>query len=165
MHFAPGRTDASQENTDVESFAVLEPRADGFRNYVRPGEKAPLEQLLVEKAYMLDLTAPELTVLIGGLRALNANTAAAKHGVFTDKPGTLTNDFFVNLLDMGTEWKPSVTAENVYEGATVPRARSSGRPPPTTWCSVRTRCCARWPRSTPRPTTRASSSRTSSPPG
>ena len=116
VHFAPGRTDASQETTDVESFAVLEPRADGFRNYVRPGEKAPLEQLLVEKAYMLDLTAPELTVLIGGLRALNANTGGAKHGVFTDKPGTLTNDFFVNLLDMSTEWKPSVTSENVYEG-------------------------------------------------
>ena len=116
VHFAPGRTDASQESTDVESFAVLEPRADGFRNYVRPGEKAPLEQLLVEKAYMLDLTAPELTVLIGGLRALGANHGGSKHGVFTDTPGTLTNDFFVNLLDMSTVWKPSETSENVYEG-------------------------------------------------
>ncbi|SEH77466.1 catalase-peroxidase [Mycolicibacterium rutilum] len=116
VHFAPGRTDASQEQTDVESFAVLEPRADGFRNFVRPGEKNPLEQLLVERAYMLDLTAPELTVLVGGLRALNVNHGGTKHGVFTDKPGVLSNDFFVNLLDMGTEWKPSQTAENVYEG-------------------------------------------------
>ena len=115
VHFAPGRTDASQENTDVDSFAVLEPRADGFRNYVRPGEKAPLEQLLVERAYMLDLTAPELTVLVGGLRALNVNHGGSKHGVFTDRPGVLTNDFFVNLLDMGMEWK-SGSAENVYEG-------------------------------------------------
>ncbi len=121
--FAPGRTDASQESTDVDSFAVLEPRADGFRNYVRAGEKAPLEQLLVERAYMLDLTAPELTVLIGGLRALGANHGGSKHGVFTDKPGVLTNDFFANLLDMGTEWK-SGAAENVYEGID----RASGQP-------------------------------------
>ncbi len=116
VHFAPGRTDASQENTDVESFAVLEPRADGFRNYARAGEKAPLEQLLVERAYLLGVTAPELTVLVGGLRALGANHGGSKHGVFTDKPGVLTNDFFVNLLDMSTEWKASETAENVYEG-------------------------------------------------
>ncbi len=122
VHFAPGRTDASQEQTDAESFAVLEPRADGFRNFTRPGEKAPLEQLLVERAYMLNLTAPELTVLIGGLRALNVNHGGSKHGVFTDNPGALSNDFFVNLLDMGTEWKPSETTENVYEG----RDRSSG---------------------------------------
>ena len=86
----------------MESFAVLEPRADGFRNYVRAGEKAPLEQLLLEKAYLLDVTAPELTVLIGGLRALGANHGGTKHGVFTDRPGVLTNDFFINLLDMGT---------------------------------------------------------------
>jgi catalase-peroxidase len=124
VHFAPGRTDATQEDTDVESFAVLEPRWDGFRNFVRPGEKAPLEQLLVEKAYLLDLTAPELTVLVGGLRALNVNHGGSKHGVFTDKPGVLTNDFFVNLLDMGTEWKASKTAENVYEGTD----RASGQP-------------------------------------
>ncbi len=115
VHFAPGRTDATQESTDVDSFAVLEPRADGFRNFARPGEKAPLEQLLVERAYMLDLTAPELAVLIGGLRALNVNHGGSKHGVFTDRPGVLSNDFFVNLLDMSTEWK-SGTAENVYEG-------------------------------------------------
>jgi catalase-peroxidase len=114
--FAPGRTDTSQANTDVESFEVLEPRADGFRNYVRAGEKAPLEQLLLERAYLLGTTAPELTVLVGGLRALGANHGGSKHGVFTDKPGVLTNDFFVNLLDMSTQWKPSESAENVYEG-------------------------------------------------
>ena len=122
VHFAPGRTDATQEDTDVESFAVLEPRADGFRNYVRPGEKLPLEKLLLERAYMLDVTAPELTVLIGGLRVLGANHGGNSHGVFTDKQGVLTNDFFVNLLDVGTEWKPSQTAENVYEG----RDRATG---------------------------------------
>ena len=116
VHFAPGRTDASQESTDVESFAVLEPRADGFRNYARPGEKSPLEHLLVERAYLLGVTAPEMTVLVGGLRALGANHGGSKHGVFTDRPGVLTNDFFVNLLDMGTEWKASETAENVYQG-------------------------------------------------
>ena len=122
VDFAPGRTDATQENTDVDSFAVLEPRWDGFRNYVRPGEKAPLEQLLIEKAYLLDLTPPELAVLVGGLRALGANHGASKHGVFTDKPGVLTNDFFVNLLDMGTQWK-SGAEENVYEGVD----RASGK--------------------------------------
>ncbi|WP_066897471.1 catalase/peroxidase HPI [Mycolicibacterium houstonense] len=121
--FSPGRTDATQENTDVDSFAVLEPRADGFRNFVRPGEKAPLEQLLVDKAYFLNLTAPELTVLVGGLRALGANHGGSKHGVFTERPGALTNDFFVNLLDMSTEWKPSETTENVYEG----RDRATGQ--------------------------------------
>ncbi|BAV41509.1 catalase/peroxidase HPI [Mycobacterium ulcerans] len=121
--FSPGRTDASQENTDVESFAVLEPRADGFRNYVRVGEKAPLEHLLIERAYRLGVTAPEMTVLVGGLRALGANHGGSKHGVFTDKPGVLSNDFFVNLLDMGTEWKASDAAENVYEGCD----RSSGQ--------------------------------------
>ncbi len=115
VHFAPGRTDATQADTDVESFAVLEPRWDGFRNIVRKGEKAPLEQLLMEKAIFLSVTAPELTALVGGLRALNVNHGGSKHGVFTDKPGVLTNDFFVNLLDMSTQWK-SGTAENVYEG-------------------------------------------------
>ncbi len=112
--FAPGRTDAAQEQTDVESFALLEPRADGFRNFLRAGEKAPAEHLLVDRAYMLNLTAPEMTVLIGGLRALG--NGRTKHGVFTDRPGTLTNDFFVNLLDMGTQWKVSESTENVYEG-------------------------------------------------
>jgi catalase-peroxidase len=114
--FAPGRTDATQEQTDVESFAVLEPTFDGFRNYLQPGEKLSPETLLVERAYMLSLCAPEMTVLVGGMRALNANSGQSAHGVFTDRPETLTNDFFVNLLDMSTEWKPSASSENVFEG-------------------------------------------------
>jgi catalase-peroxidase len=114
--FAPGRTDASQEQTDAEAFAVLEPRADGFRNYLQAGEKLPPEQLLLDRANLLTLTAPEMTVLVGGLRVLNANFGQSAHGVFTDRPETLTNDFFATLLDMGTEWKTSVSAENVYEG-------------------------------------------------
>jgi catalase-peroxidase len=114
--FVPGRTDASQEQTDVDSFAVLEPTADGFRNYLRAEDKFPAEHALVERANLLTLTAPEMTVLVGGMRALNANFDQSAHGVFTDRPETLTNDFFVNLLDMGTEWKASVSAENVYEG-------------------------------------------------
>jgi catalase-peroxidase len=121
---APGRTDASQEQTDVDSFAVLEPKADGFRNYLRAGEKQPAERLLEDRAFMLNLTAPEMTVLIGGLRALGTNYSQTKHGVFTDRPETLTNDFFVNLLDMGTEWKVSESSENVYEG----RDRVTGEP-------------------------------------
>jgi catalase-peroxidase len=120
--FAPGRTDASQEQTDVDSFAVLERDADGFRNYVRAGEKLPPETQLLERANLLTLTAPEMTVLIGGMRALGANAGGTKHGVLTDRPGTLSNDFFVNLLDMGTEWATSVSSENVYEG----RDRSTG---------------------------------------
>ncbi len=112
--FAPGRTDASQEDTDADSFAVLEPRVDGFRNYFREGEPMPLEHGLLDRAYMLNLTAPEMTVLVGGMRVLGTNHGGSRHGVFTDRPGVLTNDFFVNLLDMGTEWKPS--GENVYEG-------------------------------------------------
>ncbi len=120
--FAPGRTDAAQEDTDVESFAVLEPRLDGFRNYARDGERMPLQHGLLDRAYMLTLTAPEMTVLIGGMRALGANFGGATRGVLTDRPGALTNDFFVNLLDMGTEWKPSASAEDVYEG----RDRATG---------------------------------------
>jgi catalase-peroxidase len=120
--FAPGRTDASQEKTDVESFAVLEPTFDGFRNYVRAGEELPPPTLLVERAFMLNLTAPEMTVLVGGMRALNANSGQSKHGVFTKQPGKLTNDFFVNLLDMSTEWKASGSDKNVYEG----RDRATG---------------------------------------
>jgi catalase-peroxidase len=127
--FTPGRTDASQEQTDVESFAVLEPTVDGFRNYVRPGETFPLEHGLLDRAYMLTLTAPEMTVLIGGMRALNANFEQSQHGVLTDRPETLTNDFFVNLLDMGTEWSASDSGENVYEG----RDRESGE---TRWTAT-----------------------------
>ncbi len=121
--FAPGRADASQEQTDVEAFAVLEPRADGFRNYLRPGEKTPPETLLLDRANMLELTAPEMTVLVGGLRALGANVGRSDLGVLTDRPGTLSNDVFVNLLGMGTEWSASESEENVYEG----RDRATGK--------------------------------------
>ncbi|MFF0597522.1 catalase/peroxidase HPI [Streptomyces antibioticus] len=114
--FAPGRTDASQEQTDAESFAVLEPRADGFRNYVRAGEKLSPETLLLDRASLLTLTAPEMTVLVGGMRVLNTGFAGSSHGVLTHRPESLTTDFFVHLLDMGTEWKPSATDENVFEG-------------------------------------------------
>jgi catalase-peroxidase len=112
--FTPGRTDASEEQTDADSFAVLEPTIDGFRNYFGAGEDLPLEHGLLERAYMLTLTAPEMTVLIGGLRALDANFGHSAHGVLTERPGTLSNDFFLNLLDMGTEWKPA--GANLYEG-------------------------------------------------
>ncbi|MHB8233102.1 MAG: peroxidase family protein, partial [Solirubrobacteraceae bacterium] len=119
--FTPGRGDATQEQTDADSFAVLEPTVDGFRNYARPGEGMPLEHGLLERAFMLRLRAPEMTVLIGGLRALDANFANSPHGVLTDRPQTLTNDFFVNLLDMGTEWAASGSSgngssQNLYEG-------------------------------------------------
>ncbi len=117
--FTPGRTDATQEQTDVESFAELEPKLDGFRNYAVAGDPMPLEHGLLERAYMLNLSAPEMTVLIGGLRALNANVGESHHGVFTDRPETLTNDFFVNVLDMGTQWTAS---GDVYEG----RDRATG---------------------------------------
>ena len=120
--FSPGRTDASQAQTDAHSFAVLEPAADGFRNYTRKGLARPVEEMLVDRAQLLTLTAPEMTVLIGGLRALNANFGQSKHGVFTNRPETLTNDFFVNLLDMRTQWEPS-SAEGVYEG----RDRATGK--------------------------------------
>ncbi len=120
--FSPGRTDASQKQTDVHSFAVLEPTADGFRNYLRNGDPRSAEERLVDRAQLLKLTAPEMTVLIGGMRALNANFGQSKHGVFTNRPETLTNDFFVNLLDMNTKWQPSSTSEGVYEG----RDRATG---------------------------------------
>jgi catalase-peroxidase len=120
--FAPGRTDASQKQTDTASFAVLEPKADGFRNYLRKGLGGSPEHMLVDRAQLLTLTAPEMTVLVGGLRVLGANTGQSEHGVFTDRPGVLTNDFFVNLLDMGTEWRKSRT-EGVYEG----RDRATGK--------------------------------------
>ena len=114
--FAPGRTDASREQTDADSFAVLEPTVDAFRNYSRPGEPLPLEHGLLERAFMLRLTAPEMTALVGGMRALGANHGGSAHGVLTDRPGTLSNDFFVNLLDMRTEWKPD-SADGVYVGS------------------------------------------------
>ena len=120
--FTPGRTDASQEQTDVESFAVLEPDADGFRNYLGDGHEVPAEHLLIERAFRLTLSAPEMTVLVGGLRALNANAGQSNVGVFTKRPGTLTNDFFVNLLDMDTEWKPTSDAAETFEG----RGRAKG---------------------------------------
>jgi catalase-peroxidase len=114
--FAPGRADTTQELTDVDTFTVLEPTADGFRNYLRKGHEGTAAELLIDKADLLTLTAPEMTVLVGGLRALNANFGQTKHGVFTDSPETLTNDFFVNLLDMSTAWQPSASAEGVLEG-------------------------------------------------
>jgi catalase-peroxidase len=120
--FTPGRTDATQEQTDLESFSVLEPVADGFRNYLRKGQLKSAEELLVDKARLLTLTAPEMTVLVGGMRALDANTGHAKHGVFTATPGTLTNDFFVNLLDMDTVWHPVGESDDVFEG----RDRATG---------------------------------------
>ena len=121
--FKPGRMDARLDQTDVESFAVLEPTADGFRNYLKSQNTVPAEALLIDKAQLLTLTAPEMTVLVGGMRMLGANVGGAKHGVFTTKQGTLSNDFFVNLLDMGTEWKPAASAEGVYEG----RDRKTGK--------------------------------------
>ena len=121
--FKAGRTDASQEQTDVESFAVLEPIADGFRNYLKGEYTVSAEELLVDRAQLMTLTAPEMTVLVGGMRALNANVDQSQHGIFTTRPETLTTDFFVNLLDMGTEWKPMAGAENVFEG----RDRKSGQ--------------------------------------
>ena len=114
--FSPGRTDATQENTDVESFAVLEPSADGFRNFIKKGHSRPAAELLIDRSNLLKLTAPEMTVLIGGMRVLNANFGQSKNGVFTQQTETLSNDFFVNLLDMGTTWKKSETAEGVLEG-------------------------------------------------
>jgi len=120
--FSPGRTDASQEQTDVDAFAVLEPVADGFRNFVRQGQAGSSAELLVDKAQLMTLSAPEMTVLVGGLRVLGANVGKAGHGVFTNRPETLTNDFFVNLLDMGTKWQKSTSAEGVLEG----RDRTSG---------------------------------------
>jgi len=127
--FSPGRTDASQKQTDVHSFAVMEPIADGFRNYLRSGHTLSAEELLVDRAQLLTLTAPEMTVLIGGLRALNANFGQAKHGVFTSRPETLTNDFFVNLLDMSTKWQAS-SSDGVFEG----RDRATGK---TKWTGTR----------------------------
>jgi catalase-peroxidase len=122
--FTPGRTDASQAQTDAEAFAVLEPAADGFRNYQKAKYSVSAEELLVDRAQLLTLTAPEMTVLVGGMRALNANVGQSQHGVFTQRPGTLTNDFFVNLLDMDTTWKASSEDADLFEG----RDRATGEP-------------------------------------
>jgi catalase-peroxidase len=122
--FSPGRTDATQEMTDVDSFAVLEPTADGFRNYLRDGHDRSAEELLVNRAQLLNLTAPEMTALVGGMRVLSANFDESQHGVFTDRPGELTNDYFVNLLDMSTDWRKSSENDGVFEG----RDRKSGEP-------------------------------------
>ena len=116
VNFRPGRADTSQEQTDIDSFAVLEPVADGFRNYLKTKFSIPAEKLLVDRAQLLTLTAPEMTVLIGGLRVLGANYGSSKLGVFTNKPEALTNDFFVNLLDMDTEWKPVTEAADEFKG-------------------------------------------------
>jgi catalase-peroxidase len=123
MPFTPGRTDASQEQTDIESFAVLEPIADGFRNYLKGNDTIPAEALLIDKAQLLTLTAPEMTVLVGGLRVLNTNSGQTPHGMFTKRPEALTNDFFVNLLDMSTEWKPLSHEADIFEG----RDRKTGK--------------------------------------
>jgi catalase-peroxidase len=114
--FLPGRTDASQEQADVESFAVLEPIADGFRDYLKGKYSVSAEALLVDKAQLLTLTAPEMTVLVGGMRVLDTNVGQTQHGVFTKRPGALTNDFFINLLDMSTEWKPVSDVNDIFEG-------------------------------------------------
>jgi catalase-peroxidase len=123
--FSPGRTDATQEQTDVDSFAVLEPVADGFRNYAAPGSKQAPEVRLLERAYLLTLTAPEMTVLLGGLRVLGANTGGSSLGVLTSRPGVLSNDFFVNLLDMGTVWSATSESEETFAG--VDRATGDAR--------------------------------------
>ena len=122
VSFIPGRTDASQEQTDRHSFAVLEPKADGFRNYMKAKYSATAEEMLVDKAQLLTLTAPEMTVLVGGMRVLNTNYGQTQHGVFTERPEILTNDFFVNLLDMGTVWKAVSGDDNLFEG----RDRATG---------------------------------------
>ncbi len=114
--FTPGRMDAAQAQTDIVSFAVLEPKADGFRNYQKTLSAVSAEELLVDKAQLLTLTAPEMTVLVGGMRVLDTNFGQTRHGIFTKNPGALTNDFFVNLLDMGTEWKPVSNEADVFEG-------------------------------------------------
>ena len=164
--FTPGRTDASQEQTDVESFAVLEPDADGFRNYLGEGHEVPAEHLLIERAFRLTLSAPEMTVLVGGLRVLKVNAGQSERGVFTKRPGTLTNDFFVNLLDMGTEWKPTSDAAEAFEGRCRDEGRSPDGPPAaSTSSSGRTPSSAPSRRSTRATTRRRSSCATSSPRG
>ena len=152
--FAPGRTDASQEQTDVDSFAVLEPKVDGFRNYMSGEHRLSAEELLVDRAQLLTLTAPEMTVLIGGLRVLGANFGGSDLGVFTDRPGTLTNDFFVNLLKTSTSMKWEASSDEACSWRAIVRpAKRSGPGHVSTSSSVRTRSCGRW-RKPMRPTTR-----------
>ena len=149
VSFAPGRTDATQENTDAHAFAVLEPAADGFRNYLGSGRSRSPEQQLLDRAKLLTLSAPEMTALVGGLRVLGANAGASEHGVFTRRPGTLTNDFFVNLLDMTTKWQ-SAGSDYTYEGHDRPNRRAAAGPARTaTSSSDRIRSSAQSPRSMP----------------
>ena len=164
--FLPGRTDALQEQTDAASFSVLEPKADGFRNYLgKNAPKAPAEELLLDKAQLLGLTAPEMTVLIGGMRVLRVNYGGTDYGVFTAKQDTLSTDFFINLVDMSTEWKPA-KEDGLYEGVPAAKAENAGgRPPAWIWCSAPTPSCAPLPRSTHRTTPRRSSCTILSPHG
>jgi len=163
--FTPGRMDALQEQTDVESFAVLEPKADGFRNYLQTKFAISAEELLLDRAQLLTLTAPEMTVLLGGLRVLGANYENSPHGVFTKRPEALTPDFFVNLLDMGTVWKPTTADSDVFEG----RDRASGElkwtAPVWIWSLARTLSFVPWWKSMPAPTRRRNSCKISSLPG
>jgi catalase-peroxidase len=161
--FAPGRGDATQEMTDVESFDVLEPLADGFRNWLKKDYVVSAEELMLDRAQLQRLSAHEMTVLVGGMRVLGTNYGGTQHGVFTDRVGALTNDFFVNLTDMAYTWKPA--GRNLYEIVIARPVRSNGPQPASIWFSAPTRCCAPTPRSMPRMTTRRSSYRTSLPPG
>ena len=163
--FTPGRMDALQEQTDVNSFAVLEPKADGFRNYQKARYAVPAEELLVDKAQLLTLSAPEMTVLVGGMRVLDTNFGQTKHGVFTRRPGALTNDFFTNLLDMGTEWKPVSDAGDVFEGHDRKTGKPGGLARVSISSLVRTPSSGPLPRSTQAWTGRRSLSRISWQPG
>ena len=163
--FTPGRTDATQEQTDVESFAVLEPTADGFRNYLGSGQQKPAEHLLVDKANLLTLSAPEMTVLVGGLRVLGANHDESDLGVLTARKGSLTNDFFVNLARHGHRLGARGRGRGDLPGPRPVHGQPGGRRAASTWSSGRTPSCERSPRSTPATTRRRSSCATSSPRG
>ncbi|STS82873.1 catalase [Klebsiella pneumoniae] len=165
MPFTPGRVDALPEQTDVESFDLLQPLADGFRNYRRIEGGVSTETLLIDKAQQLTLTAPEMTVLVGGLRVLGANYDGSKHGVFTDRVGVLSNDFFVNLLDMATVWKAADDNAELFTGSDRKTAKRSTAPPAWIWCLAPTRYCAPWRKCTPAPTGSRSWCMTSLPPG
>jgi catalase-peroxidase len=154
---SPRRGDAKQEQTDVESFEVLEPLADGFRNWLKK-DVVSAEELLLDRAQLMRLTACEMTALVGGMRVLGTNFGGTAHGVFTDRVGTLTNDFFVNLTDMAYSWKP--TGRNSYAIVDRKTGQPSGRRPALIWCSVQIQCCVPMRRSTRRMTTRPSSCRT-----